>query len=372
MKITKNKEGMYCSTVGVKINGEWTTKRIKESTKAKLKSVAAEIAIANSQGIILPENYRLLDFISIYTQTYIPIKASKSTRTNYRLSFENINDFVGNPKLTQISPIQYQEFLNELGKHYARNTVETRHKKLRAMFNKAVSLKIIPFNPTHGAIMTGEDVTQKKIQFVDTHLITPLVNDITSSFSVARGMIFLAIQTGMRYGELAALSWFDIDFKNRVINVNKSWEHQIKEYVSTKNKERRKVYLDNTTIEYLRAYKKWFDSEFMNLENKLSLLFCTKNNNPLSNNGANKVLKESFRQLTGSTVTLHKLRHTHIVQCFEAGMDIIYVSERAGHKDINTTMKYYNHVSSKIRTLNENRTSEQFAHELSILKNVKM
>lgn len=367
MEITRNKEGMYCSTVGVKIDGRWTTKRIKESTRAKLKDLAASIALANSQGIILPEDYRLLDFIEVYTRTYISEEFSTSTHSNYRLSFENINDFLGNPKLAQITPLQYQEFLNELGKHYARNTVDTRHKKLRAMFNKAVTLKIIPFSPTHGAIMTGKDVAYKKIQFVDSHLITPLVDDITSSFSVARGMIFLAIQTGLRYGELAALSWFDIDFNTKIINVNKSWDHQAKKYVSTKNTERRRVYMDDTTIDYLKAYKKWFDFEFINIENKRSLLFCTNNNNPISNAGANKVLKESFRQLTGCTVTLHKLRHTHIVQCFEAGMDIIYVSERAGHKDINTTMKYYNHVSTKIRTLNENRTSEQFSRKLSIL-----
>ncbi|EAG8700770.1 site-specific integrase [Listeria monocytogenes] len=368
MEITKNKNGTYSATVGVKRNGKWTTERIIENSKSAVRAVAEEITESNKNGLLRPENYKLIDFITIYTETYIPTSSAKATKTNYRLSFEALSDFFGNVKLVQINPIQYQAFLNKIGKHYARNTVETRHKKIRALFNKAVALKLIPSNPTHGCVMTGEDVTEKKTQFVDTHLITPLVNEITSSFSVARGMIFLAVQTGMRYGELAALSWFDIDFKNRLVSVNKSWEPKLGQYVSTKNKKRRKVYIDNTTIDYLRAYKTWFDREFNDIENKLSLLFCTQTNNPLTNGGANKVLKESFYNLTGTTVTLHKLRHTHIVQCFEAGMDIIYVSERVGHTDINTTMKYYNHVSSKIRTLNEKRTSEQFNRDLAILK----
>ncbi|HAO6424789.1 TPA: tyrosine-type recombinase/integrase, partial [Listeria monocytogenes] len=51
------------------------------------------------------------------------------------------------------------------------------------------------------------------------------------------------------------------------------------------------------------------------------------------------------------------------VQCLEAGIDIIYVSERLGHADISTTMEYYTHVSKKLRNMNEDRISNYFNKE---------
>ncbi|SQC67352.1 Tyrosine recombinase XerD [Listeria fleischmannii subsp. fleischmannii] len=65
---------------------------------------------------------------------------------------------------------------------------------------------------------------------------------------------------------------------------------------------------------------------------------------------------------------MHKLRHTHTVQCLESGMDIIYVSERLGHADINTTLKYYTHISSHIRAINEKRTQEYFKRTIKLLE----
>lgn len=47
-------------------------------------------------------------------------------------------------------------------------------------------------------------------------------------------MILLAIYTGMRLGEIQGLKWKDIDFKNNMINVNRSWNALNKEYIPTK------------------------------------------------------------------------------------------------------------------------------------------
>ncbi|EAD8592257.1 site-specific integrase, partial [Listeria monocytogenes] len=88
-----------------------------------------------------------------------------------------------------------------------------------------------------------------------------------------------------------------------------------------------------------------------------------RDNQPIDNQSCNKMLKKIFMNISNEHVTLHKLRHTHTVQCLEAGIDIIYVSERLGHADISTTMEYYTHVSKKLRNMNEDRISNYFNKE---------
>jgi integrase len=51
----------------------------------------------------------------------------------------------------------------------------------------------------------------------------------------------------------------------------------------------------------------------------------------------------------------HSLRHTHTTMLLEAGLDIKYVSERLGHKNIQTTLDIYAHLTDKIRETNKSK-----------------
>nr|WP_244169938.1 MULTISPECIES: tyrosine-type recombinase/integrase [Listeria] len=91
-------------------------------------------------------------------------------------------------------------------------------------------------------------------------------------------------------------------------------------------------------------------------------LFYTYHNKPIDNASCNKALKKICHKIKSENVTLHKLRHTHTGLCVEAGMDIIYVADRLGHDDINTTLKYYSHLSDSIRSNNHAKVDQFFTY----------
>ncbi|MBC1418484.1 tyrosine-type recombinase/integrase [Listeria fleischmannii] len=370
MKIIKNSKG-YTTTVGIKKNGKWTTKRVTEATKPKLRMTVAKLLEVSNRNEIPIDDYKLFEFIELFYDTFKVNTIGASTQNSYENAFREIKEYFGNIILQKITPIEYQKFINTFGKNLARSTVETRNKKIRAMFNKAVQLGYMRANPTHGIILAGKDVASLKLQFIDTSLISPLIEEITTSYSISRAVNFIALQTGMRFGEIVGLTWYDIDLDNKFINVKNAWDYKdTQNFISTKGKDRRKIFIDSSTVEYLEGYRKWLE-RFMKknkIQNKYLLLFCSRNNLPVDNQACNKVLKKCFNKISNEDITLHKLRHTHTVQCLESGMDIIYVSERLGHADINTTLKYYTHISSHIRAINEKRTQEYFKRRIKLLE----
>lgn len=366
MKITKNKKGIYSTRLRIKINGEWKEKRLSDKSEKNLIYKASKLLKEAESGQINLKSWMLFDFMDTYLDTYVKDNLNKSTVNAYQNTFRDAKLFFGNIKLTAVNQLNYQQFLNTIGKRFAQSTINTRHNKMRALFNKALDLDYIKRNPTRGASLTGIDVAFSKIKYLEDYEVKQLVTLLLQSFSASRGVIMLALQTGMRYGEIAALTWSDINFTKKELSVTKSWDYKVtKTFCHTKTHETRIIYLDDFTIKYLKQYKKWHLEHCLKhgIKNKLSLLFCAVDNKPVDNNACNKTLKKLYRKINPNNdqITLHKLQHTHTVQCLEAGMDIIYVSERLGHADINTTQKYYSHLSKRIKQINEDKINSFFS-----------
>ncbi|EAG5474828.1 site-specific integrase [Listeria monocytogenes] len=367
LQIKKLKNGKYTTRINVKVKGLWRTQRVTEDTITEVEYKVAKLNKKSKDGTLtLNSNLKLSDFCDVYIKTYVEEILTDSTLNSYENAFRELKDYFGNIKLEKIEPLDYQHFINHLGKELAYSTVETRHKKITAMYNKALMLKYVKSNPTAGVTIAGKDVSAMKLQYLEDYQVDQLKELLEESMSVSRAVIFLAIQTGMRFGEIIALTWSSINFEKQSIVVKNSWDYKKKKtFVPTKTEERRTIFIDDSTVAYLKRYKSW-SKEYIRSEkivNDLSLVFCTKDNQPVDNQSCNKMLKKIFINISNEHVTLHKLRHTHTVQCLEAGIDIIYVSERLGHADINTTMKYYTHVSKKLRNMNEDRISRYFNKE---------
>ncbi|EAC2632664.1 tyrosine-type recombinase/integrase [Listeria monocytogenes] len=367
LQIKKLKNGKYTTRINVKVKGAWKTKRVTKDTIAEVEYKVAKLNKKSKDGTLtLNSSLKLFDFCDVYIKTYVEKILSDSTLNSYENAFRELKDYFGNIKLDKIEPLEYQLFINHLGKELAYSTVETRNKKISAMYNKAIMLKYVKSNPTSGVKIAGVDVAAMKLQYLEDDQVAPLKELVEDSMSVSRAVIFLAIQTGMRFGEIIALTWHSINFERQRIVVKNSWDYKKKKtFVPTKTEERRTIFIDDSTVDYLKKYKKW-SKEYIsneNITNDLSLVFCTRDNQPIDNQSCNKMLKKIFMNISNEHVTLHKLRHTHTVQCLEAGIDIIYVSERLGHADISTTMEYYTHVSKKLRNMNEDRISNYFNKE---------
>ena len=109
----------------------------------------------------------------------------------------------------------------------------------------------------------------------------------------------------------------------------------------------------------MSVFKRLFDET---PDNEIGLVFYSDHSKlkSLTNENTSKVLRNLFKSLDIDSITIHGLRHTHASILLYRKVSIYYVSERLGHKDIDTTLKYYAHIVKELRTLDENSTIATF------------
>lgn len=138
--------------------------------------------------------------------------------------------------------------------------------------------------------------------------------------------------TGLRKGEARALQINDLT-DDKILIINKSMRKSIKSLKKPKtNTSIRKIKLDDRTFEILKEQQanseKWlFGSYRPYNENTLTKVF-------------NKVSNDSGLP----KIRIHDLRHSHATYLINNGINIVAVSKRLGHSNINTTLSTYTHL----------------------------
>lgn len=87
-------------------------------------------------------------------------------------------------------------------------------------------------------------------------------------------------------------------------------------------------------------------------------VFTREDLRPLRLAMPNDILKSFIKKHKLRKITVHGLRHTHASILFEAGATIKEVQERLGHKEIETTMNVYTHVSKFVAKKTANTFSD--------------
>ena len=154
-------------------------------------------------------------------------------------------------------------------------------------------------------------------------------------------MMYMALYTGLRRGELCALTWKDIDFDNKLIKVNKSiyWTDDHVPHVKspkTASGEREVPLMDSLADLLLPLKKRPQDRVFGDLKSYQV------------DKGIRKYMEE-----TGLGVTLHGLRHGFASILYKNNVDIKTAAYVLGHAQTSTTLEVYTHLmeQDKLRTV---------------------
>ncbi|MDX9913672.1 MAG: site-specific integrase [Candidatus Moranbacteria bacterium] len=145
-------------------------------------------------------------------------------------------------------------------------------------------------------------------------------------------MVLFALKTGLRFGELIALEWGDIDFKNSLATIQKSIARG--HLGSPKSNKIRHVPLLGDVSEALshRSQKNGF-------------VFCREDGKPLGPVLCLNWLHRACKRAGFRNIGWHTLRHTFASHLAQNGISIVIIKELLGHADIKTTMRY-SHLTS--------------------------
>ena len=259
-----------------------------------------------------------------------------------------------------------QNFINLLtDKGYAKATIQKTYNILNNCFTKAVQKGDLLNNPMTGVDLPSEDrvlTKTKKIETLNEEDIVKIQNIAQETLGNSEKLkyyygfhILFLLYTGLRFGEALALTWKDIDFEKKTININKNMMRVINrndderkngfKVSSTKtNSSNRIVPLSDGAISALRIIK----SNNV-LKGEDDRVFMSKNGKVVEHANfvrcLNKIQEKANTSIQKSGI--HMLRHTFATILLKNGVDIKIVSELLGHKKVSTTYDIYVHVIPK-------------------------
>jgi len=154
-----------------------------------------------------------------------------------------------------------------------------------------------------------------------------------------RRWIALAMYTGLRAGELRALTWNDVDLEHRTIHVHRAWDSSAKNMKATKGMLNRRVPLEACLAPLLLAMKQQADVERVVPELPSECVLATELRRYIRKAGITRrdLLEKSD---TFKRLTWHDLRGTHATWCAVRGDSPLTIQQRLGHKSFTTTQGY--------------------------------
>lgn len=253
-----------------------------------------------------------------------------------------------------ISNIAKSTIRNVISKLQNKTTYEITdkcRKRMCAIFNYAVSMEYLQYNPTN-LVRVPKPVEQYKndeIKFLTYDEMMDLYSKMTQP--QIRDMMLVIFLTGMRYGELIALTPDKIDFKNKTIKINATYEHESKKLTTPKTKQSNRIISVSDNI--LKIMSDNIKHNRMNGV-KTDFIFATKHGNPVSIRQVNAVLKQYYPE---KHLTTHMFRHSHISFLAENNIPLRAIMDRVGHTNPETTLKIYSHTTQHTKELINDKTA---------------
>lgn len=283
-----------------------------------------------------------------------------------------------------------QKFIDDTSKHYSDSIVKKTMEILKPSIKKAVIEQKMRFNPLDFVVMPkknsiiGINDEEKEQMYTDDEIekITEVCMGFygTSTRNTKRyryaPVYILLLNTGMRIGEFAALTWKDIDFDRKIIRINKTVStirnrdrfetdnEKVNVITTTKTKKSNRVIpMNETACLILKELEK--RQKDMGIQS--DYIVSNKEGHPMLvrvfEQTFSRICEENFIDYKG----VHALRHTFGSVLVKKGVDIKVISEILGHSTVQFTYDRYIHVINEM-----NAEAVNLIHISDVKKYMKM
>lgn len=358
--INQRKDGIY--------QARYTDRWGKRKTiyDKKLTELRKKLAIAVSDNV----QYKSIKddiILDKWFERWMEVYKEKSVRPNTKreythIYYKNISPYLGGRQIKSLVKSDIQILID---KAHDDNYAYERQNKIKVilsdMLQRAVEDNLIINNPVSGVKLRDKKEIKSKALTIEEQ--NTFLDYCQNTFY--DNLFNVAVNTGLRPGELFALQLSDIDLKNGYIDVNKTLVYQ--KYIGDTGKtfhveppktkqSYRKVPINSVCKTYLERQfelKKVIASKRPKQQN--NYLFVSKFNTPLNSVMFSDAIKAIIRQINlmrpfdeqFEVFSGHTFRHTFATRCFEAGVDAKVVQSYLGHASVKMTMDLYTHVTDQ-------------------------
>ena len=247
--------------------------------------------------------------------------------------------YFGKRKISEIDSIMIRRWQNELmsyrdenGEPYADTYLKGIHSQLSAIMNYAVKYYGLRSNPCRAAGSMGRAKAEEMSIWTRDEFEQFIQFEKRPGYRAAFNTLFY---TGMRSGELLALTPKDIERDAPIIHINKTFAIVKGEWMiltPKTPKSKRDVAIHHQLHQELLAY---IDGMYLDPDDRI--FYFTKS-------GLRACFQRLAKKAGLEVIRLHDLRHSHVSMLIEMGVPIMQISERLGHENVQTTWNTYAHL----------------------------
>lgn len=349
--INKRKDGRWQAmvTIGHTTSGKQKRKTIYGRTQAEVSRKLTDL-----QQTMITTDLSIEDMtLDAYLQKWLTEKSRQvkpRTIESYAGTVRrHISPKLGRIKLRQLKPLRVQTALGQIADEVSPHSSNYARSVLLMALNHAIKWQLIPTNPVLAVDRVREE--KRDMTIWTTSQIGAFLEHAESHRLY--GLFYLAITSGLRIGELLALSWEDLD--GNVLRVRQNLTRQQGKWVlaTTKtSKGRRVVTLAADTLEVLSAHKQRQEAEVEIVGDswqRPNHMFTTEIGTYLDQRNVLRTWHRIQAQVGLPRARLHDARHLHVSLLVRHGLDARTIADRVGHTSPAFTLRQYAHLFEEQR-----------------------
>ena len=353
--ITQRKDGRYMGRF--EYAGEKYT--VYGKTLQEVKKKLEDKRYETEHGLYSKEtNITVQTWFEIWITEYKSMSVKRGTIVAYRNAYKTyVDKSIGKRKLKDVRAEHIQKIYNDMHqKGYKRSTIETVSIVLGGMFKQAMKNEMIMKNPVGLATLPKETtkIERRVLNQEEQRIFLNYAKD-----SQYAPIFEFALSTGMRGGEIRALTWDCIDFTGKMIHVKSTLKKEAGRFYldtpKTMSSYRDIPILDNV-LRILKKQRLWQSEKKLQLgaewkccEGLEQLVFTTTVGTPIDKEYLKNSIDGTVARINADGIefehlTMHTFRHSFATRCIEEGMNPQTLKAILGHSKLATTMDLYAHV----------------------------
>lgn len=336
------------------------------SSKRQAQKVLRSLQVDVDDGRYVPSAMTVLELGRKWLREHVQPNLKPSAAANYKGTFyKHVAPTLGAVRVDDCKPAMVKALLGrKRAEGLSEETVAKIRRHIHAMFAFAQDAGLVTVNPASAPRKRGQ---KQRRRARGTALTPTQVSRFLDECSPRWRLFFtVALDSGLRRGELVGLRWGDVDLLDRVLYVRRSignyddpedmGEGEDGGTLTTKTEagERLVPILDGAQAALEAIYAGAEDTNddapvFATVERKRGRDGVQRPaGRPLSPRMVTRVFRR-YAERAGlpDTVRMHDLRHTAITNAISQGEDILLVAAFAGHAKTSTTVDVYSHLLPK-------------------------
>lgn len=326
---------------------------IGKKSEAKLREY--ELKTLLRDGSTFQKNNLTIKDLSMEYLKYQKDILSPKTYINYEYRLRLVMKKIEYVKIKELNVKILENFYHFLrhgytsvrGKSLSPTTIQSYYCIINNMLVYAVKCEYIKNNPN--SKIDKPKRAKTNIQFYTPDEVEKLITVLAQEPIKYQAIIMLALDLGCRRGELTGLTWKDIDFETRRVEINKTTQYaygKIFEKCTKTEHSERVNYISDTTVQILKKHQK------QQLKQKLLLgskwqgrkrIFTTEYGADMHPDTPTKILDQVIKKHNLKRITFHGLRNTNVTLMISKGIQTQIISRKVGHSSVQTTDRIYSH-----------------------------